>query len=325
MKRIITPGDADFYINRNRHLEIDVGGQVGVAGFFSGVAIKPGFGVTRSFGMEIPVHNLLTDLGLDALGGTSCNFIRMHLGTGTATPLVTDTALTAFGVNVSSAAPAVTEGAVGSPSFYGWRRLSWTSAVGGATGNWTEIGISSQDTNGALRSKALILDNLGAPTTFTVLADEQFQGFYEFRMYAPTGDDVRTVDISGVPYSVTTRAALAGSWVAPLINVGDSGLGQLGTNIHYTGGLGAITASPSGAVVNGQYPAWTRPAAYGSGSYYRDNRLTVTPSLWVRTWQSISNIASAHNHAFQINYNPAIAKTNIETIILNQRISWARR
>lgn len=276
--------------------------------------------------MEIPVPNLLTILGLNALGGTNCNFNQMHLGTGTATPLETDTTLTNFGVNVVNTGPSVTSGAVGSPGFYGWTRLSWTGPVGGATGNWTEIGVSNQNTNGGLRSKALIVDSGGNPTTFTVLSDEQFQGYYELRMYAPAAaDDVRTIDISGVPYTVTTRACNAGSWGSLKINEGTSNLGVLESNIRYTGGLGAVTASPSGARVDGQYPAWSRPAAYVTGDFYRDNRLTLSPSQWVGTWQSLANIAGSATHPFQINYNPAITKTNLETIILNQRISWARR
>lgn len=325
MSRIITPGHPDFYINRKRYVEIETESRVAVTGFFGGCAIKPGVGIMRSFGMEIPVPNLLTDLGLDAIGSSDCNFLRMHLGTGTAPPANADTSLGAFGVNVVAGNPTVTSGSVGSPSYYGWRRLSWTGAVGGATGNWTEIGVSKQNTNGQLRSKALIVDNLGNPSAFTVLADEQFSGFYEFRMYAPTGDDSRSITISGVPYTVVTRAAQAGSWVAPTLETAESQFGRLANNIRATGALGAFTGIPSGPVIDGQYPNWTQPVAYVGGNRYRDNVLTLTPALWVGTWQSFSTTAAAHQHCFQFNYNPAITKTNVETIVLNQRVSWARR
>ena len=154
------------------------------------------------------MQNIITNLGLDAVGatGTAADWSRMLLGTGTATPAVTDTALQVFGVNVVASAGTSSYGNSGVSPYYGWHRKVWTSAVGGATGNWTEIGISNQNTNGNLRSRALILDNMGNPTTFPVLADEQFQGTYELRQYVPLADNPASITLSGTPYATVTRA-----------------------------------------------------------------------------------------------------------------------
>ena len=51
------------YFNQRRYVETEGLTSVGVDGFFIGRAIKPGFGVTREFGIS---PNLITNLGLNA-------------------------------------------------------------------------------------------------------------------------------------------------------------------------------------------------------------------------------------------------------------------
>ena len=326
-KRIITPGDPGFYINKNNYLELEFGAKTGVAGFFGGRALKGGR-VMREFGFEVDNPNLLTDIGLNALSGDAsvpANFIRMHLGTGTTPPAFSDGQLTNFGVSVQNANPGTSgTGNGGSPNYYGWRRYVWTSTIGGATGNWTEIGISSSNTNtaGALRSHALILDNSANPTVFPVLADEQFQGYYELRCYPYLTDDVRTVNVGGVPHDVVTRVANAGSWIFPPVDI--PSFNWFGNAFAHNGVLGAVTGAPSNGIVNGQYPALT-PAAYSSGNLYRDYKLQLSPSQWVATFRGWSQTAAGGNIFHQHHFDPAIVKTNVESMIFNLRHSWARR
>lgn len=327
MSRIIKPGDRAFYINRRRYVETEGMARIGLEGIYTIRAIKAGGRVVR----ELSFKNLLTDIGLDAIGG-GANFTRMHLGTGTSTPSVHDTALGNFGVNVQSSNPSSTHGVNDAPPYYGYARLTWTSTVGGATGTWTEIGISNQNTNGNLRSRALILDGGGNPTSFPVLADEQFQGTYEFRLYPPTADANNAVNLSGVPYNTTTRALMVttshtnGGWNPSNLTSNNSLFNittSIGFNLAYTGGLAAVTASvPEGNALTSNNRTIGNNA-YGPGNYYFD--------VWVRhgAGDAVGLIRTQRLNtaggSFQIEYDPVISKTTTEEFIHNQRISWARR
>lgn len=324
MKKIITPGHPDFHINRKRYVEIEPAPRLfRVEGFYHGCAIKPGFGVVREF--EIPVPNIITNTGLNAMA-SGFNGRHMHLGTGTTTPSATDTALATFGVGISS----FTEqsGVSGSSPYYGWSRLTWTSTVGGATGNWTEIGVSNQATTGNLRSRALILDGGGSPTTFTVQSDEQFRGSYELRLYAPESDDTRSVNLSGTPYDVTTRAirVTQGVWHPYVYDESPFFVLSSGTNdvAMYSGGLAAVTASnPSGSQPTSPNASSVSAATYTSDNYYRDLSARWGSGAAVGTCQTA--LMALRAGALQVRYDPSLTKLTTEEVIFNQRVVWARR
>lgn len=329
MSRIIKPGEPGFYINRKRYHEIESHAKVGVCGFFSGKAIKPGFGVVREFGQVVPSPNLLTNLGMNALGSDP-EFTRMHLGTGTTPPDFTDEALTNFGVNVSTNNPAETPGVSGIAPHYGWRRLTWTSAVGAAAGNWTEIGISNQNTTGNLRSHALILDQSGNPTVFPVLPDEQFQGTYEFRFYAPSSDYAESVNMSGTPYDTTTRAlrvntsTATGGWASHPLSATSSPFALSTSNnasVVYSGGLAATDASsPLGSSLGNRTSVST--AGYTSDDHYLDVSARWGSGAGVGQIRTV--MMSLNNGTLQIEYDPTINKLTTEEVIFNQRVHWAR-
>lgn len=322
MSKIIIPGHPHFNIHKRNYLEIETAPvRIGVSGHFTMRAIKPGFGVVR----ELSFDNLITNLGLNAMG-SSCSFARMHLGTGTTPPSPTDTALSVFGVNVSDANPTYTQSSnSGAPDYYGITTQTWTSPVGAATGNWTEIGISSGNSNGNLRSRALIVDANGDPTTFTVLADEQFQGSYTTRTYMPLTDDVRSVTLGPITYDAMTRAA----------NIQRAGSGVTHSSVQIFA-MNQLLAASTGAapVVTGTYPTGGISGAsgivtlgsYGTDNYYRDTEIRfgsgVLVASGIRTFTMRNNVS---DHWFNVEYNPTITKLTTEELIINQRTSWARR
>lgn len=326
---MILPGSPHFYINRKRWKELNGYSTAKVSGHYSLKAVHPVHGVMR----EVSFSNLLTDLGLDALG-VNCSFSRMHLGTGNTPPNVLDTGLANFGVAITTN-PSSTTGLVATPPYYGWQRLVWTSSVGGATGVWTEIGISNQNTNGNLRSRALILDGGGNPTSFPVLADEQFIGTYEFRFYPMDTDTPASIDLSGTPYDTVTRASAvitAGNVGQPVPNVSNSNTNSMmwglsPSNISgsaFTGGLAVVTAvSPSGSFANNTSDSATL-GSYTSGNYYRDHSCRFSGSRAnngaIRTFTVRPNTGGV-----QVEYDPTVAKTSSEELIINQRFYWARR
>ena len=326
MSEIIKPGDRAFYINRNRYVESESHVAVGVEGFYSGKAIKPGVGVTRSFGIHAPNPNLLTDLGLNAMG-TSPALNRMHLGTGTNPPAESDTALQVFGVNVSNA-PTITQGVASESPYFGWQRYTWTSAVGGATGNWTEIGISNQPTSGNLRSRALILDSGGNPVAFPVLADEQFQGTYEFRCYAPSADSLSTVSIGPNSYDTVTRALKVtsesnGGWVPAIGAASPLFVPSASASLTraYTGDLSPVTGLAPQGVLSGNVSS-ASASTYSEDDYYLDTsfRFGSGSAGSFRTLMLFMTCGT-----LQVQLDPALNKLTTEEVIHNQRISWARR
>lgn len=308
-------------INLRRYVEVEGHGRVGVEGFYTGRAIKNGV-VMREFGCKLPVPNLITNLGMDAIGAGP-SFTQMHLGTGTITPDVSQSSLAVFGVNITG--PARTTGVSGASPYYGWQRSVFTSAVGAAAGSWTEIGISNQAANGGLRSRALILDAEGMPVAFPVQADEQFQGTYEFRVYAPEIDSLATVTLGSKVYETTCRAlnVLSPSYWAPDLFLTQRPFISRGspTSTLYTGGLAAVTAAdPLGVGAGG---GTNVNASYTNGSYHQDTSTRWGSGAAVGsriTWSKGLNAA-----LFQIAYDPVIDKLSNEELILNLRTSWARR
>ena len=268
---------------------------------------------------------------MDAFG-SGLNFSYMHLGTGTTTPAYTDTALSNFGVSISDVT-AFNNGVSGASPHYGFSRLTWTSTVGGASGNWTEIGVSDGPTTGGLRSHALILDSFGSPTTFTVLPDEQFQGSYEVRFYAPTADVPASINLSGTPYTTVARAlgVTYPNWWGPgLYNPQAEGIftpnyGPFNTYTAspYDGGLAAVTAYvPLGSVV-GSGISDRLGNTYTSGNFYKDSGIRYGSGVAVGTFSTISYPMAGGG--FQINYSPAITKLTTEEVVTWVRVSWARR
>lgn len=323
MKKIIAPGDPGFYINRGRYVEVETHVRVGVEGIYTGRAIKPGYGVVREFHM--PAHNLLTNYGMNTLGGQPTNsFNFMHLGTGTTPPEFTDTSMANFGVSLSGRSNAGS-GNSGLPDYFSFSRFRWTSTVGGATGNWTEIGCSRTSTNGNLQSRALIVDGSGNPIAFPVREDEQFQGEYEFRVYPMLVDAPANVQMSGTPYATVTRALDVTRNYAPPLQLNINMFGAGGANPFaqvYTGGLAAMTATaPLGSGLGPRTSIAN--TTYVNDSFQMDGSQRWGAGAGVGLIKTVQY--KTDSGTYQIEFDTAINKLTTEEFIHNQRVSWARR
>jgi hypothetical protein len=193
-----------------------------VAGYYRFETFK-----TDADGNEIPgtrqvkgdwQKNLITDVGMDMLGDHSNNnyWNGCHVGTGTAAPANSNTALATFNAGIATTAASV-GGVNGDTPYYGFLRRTFRFPEGTfASVNLTEAGIA-QGTSGASGSARLstaplfsrVLINGG--TGITVLVDESLDVIFEFRNYAPTTDVTGTVSISSVSYDFTVRACLVTS------------------------------------------------------------------------------------------------------------------
>src|SRR5690606_21168324 len=189
--------------------------KVGLEGWYTLRARRRSGRVTceRTFKVEAcrelhPFRNLITDLGLNRFGSASADSLynRCHVGTGTATPSVTDTQLQTFLAAVGTTPSSTVIGNSGPPDYYSYRKFTWISSIGAlGNNNLTEIGISGQTTNGLLFSRELIRDSSGNPAAFPITADEQLEVTYELRLYPNLNDVPATVMVGSNSHDTITR------------------------------------------------------------------------------------------------------------------------
>ncbi len=263
--------------------------------------------------------NLITDNGLELIGSSNAYLQYCQVGSGSATPVVADTAL-ASRIAGTSTVNATAGGVQASAPYFAYRRNTYRFAEGVAAGNIAEVGVGAAST-GNLLSRALILDGGGSPTVITVLSDEVLDVTYEIRCYAPTVDWGATVTISGVDYAIVGRASNvtnSGSWSITQIGVNN----QASLPTVYNGAIGAITSVPSGS--SGSSSTVTT-ASYSAGTHRKD--ATVG---WALGTGNLAGGISAIQIKFGIgNYQfgitPAIPKNATTVLDLTFRNSWARK
>jgi hypothetical protein len=265
--------------------------------------------------------NIILDTGLNAMG-TGSYEIGCVVGSGNTTPAATQTALTTW-VAGTTTQTSIAETAQASTPYYGSRTVTWRFGVGVATGNLSEIGITTTSTVtalGPLFSRALIVDGGGSPTTITVLSDEMLDATYELRSYPMLTDVTDTDTIDGVIRDITIRAAIATSsyWGnaindAPALDV---------SSAIYSGSIGAITTVPAGFILNvAQGVGGGLSGSYVNNSYTRNFVMTVP----VGAVYSIKCFAFLTTRGcYQIQFDPALAKSAVQTCEVIISISWTR-
>lgn len=293
--------------------------DVGVAGYFTLKATSTKTGKERVLA-EFP--NLILDVGLERMG-TGTYLTTCRVGGGNTPPSVTQTAL-ASPIASTNTIQANIIGAQASAPFYGWRRITFRFAAGVAAGNLSEVGVGwgniTTDTN--LYSRALILDNLGVPTTINVLPDEVLDVVYELRIYPPTTDTTITgLNLGLSSHTVTVRASnvtASSSWG---IGLGEAVLAIRGSGATlHNGTIGAITASPSGTSAN--VPIVN--AAYAPNSKERIGTLTagLNEANLAGGVTAASMLSSLGG--FQFGFSPAIPKDNTRVLKLDIKVNWSR-
>lgn len=269
--------------------------------------------------------NLILDSGLKRIASNLDSRGFVQLGTGTTAPAAGQTTLVNKTASINSSGPGGGTSYVAGPPAYSQIILNYRSAIGGATGTFSEIGIGWADT-GNLLSRALILDGGGSPTTITVLGDEALDVFYTFRRYSMPADVTGTTVISGSSYDWTLRAAdenaqaanymLQGCWGTPAAR----GYGSDAV-------LAPITSSPSSATSTGLTGMTVN---YTAGNTYSDASvafgLTSNPSGGVKA----ASVGIAHVNSglarggLQQVFTPAIPKNGTNILTLSYRQTLAR-
>jgi hypothetical protein len=288
-------------------------------------------------GIEIDTgwfKNVILNQGLNQLGVASANVLYGYarVGTGTSTPLITNTVLDnqVAVSNILSGATVVNSGA---SSYTTLTTYQYTFTQGAVTGNISEVGVGWDTTGSTLFSRALIVDGSGNPTTITLTSIDQLTIYYRLNAAQPLTDTTSSVNISSTSYPYTIRTAQAASFCnnSATFYYADA-FTRLSSVIIYgsDAALGAITGTLSGTIIaNSGNPGFTFTfPAYTPSTYYRES----TFSIDVSTGNAVGGVGGmtlqwgAYGSSLQnqIVFATPIPKTNTQVLTLTQRFTWAR-
>jgi hypothetical protein len=295
-----------------------------VQGLFTFSAFK-----SDSEGKELPgsrrklggvSKNMITDAGLNRIGTSSDWLIYCQVGTGATPASAGDTTLAAFlggtinRIATNSSLPATAPHYVQITNTYRF-------LPGEAAGNLAEVGIG-WGSPGDLFSRALILDVGGSPTAITVLPDEYLDVSYQFRYYAPASDATGTINLGGIDYAWTARAAGASSDGPWAIGINGTAGDNSGSVEALSGSIGAVTGYPSGSSGFSAAPTFD---SYSSGSFERSCTITFGLGDAVFVGGLGAFVVKMGIGTYQVGFSPKIPKTSEQVLTLDLNHSWARK
>ena len=280
--------------------------------------------------------NVITNLGLDALGNNHNLFNYCAVGGGNSTPLNTNTKLDNFlavGSQISSESKYDYD-PVRDTEFYKCSRTVGYRFEGLDNKNISEVGLVGdyRPEFHSAYTRALIKNSAGEPTVITVLSGEILE--LQYRLWqvfdVKDKDQVVTAMIDGVevPFNVKIRLAgvggnLGGSWSYAVV-VG-AHLTFWGNNYHRfgTGELGEITGQNSG-LTSFYGLSWE---AYQPSTYKR--KFYVNASITEAVHPIRSFLFFTGLGAYQVRFGTVdgdlpIDKTNQDILQLGFEMSWGR-
>ena len=281
--------------------------------------------------------NVITNLGLDAIGNDNDLFNYCSVGGGNSKPLNTNTKLDNFlavGSQISSESKYDYD-PVRDTEFYKCSRTVGYRFTGLDNKNISEVGLVGDYESGQhpAYTRTLIKNSAGEPTVITVLSGEILE--LQYRLWqvfdVKDKDQVVTAMIDGVevPFNVKIRLAgvggnLGGSWSYAAV-VG-AHLTFQGNNYHQfgTGELGEITGQNS--KLTNAYPglSWE---AYQPSTYKR--KFYVNASITYAVHPIRSFLFFTGLGAYQVRFGTVdgdlpIDKTNQDILQLGFEMSWGR-
>ena len=262
---------------------------------------------------------MITNNGLN-LFATSSNFLYFcQVGSGTTTPANGNTSL-ASRIASTATQQATSDGAQSSAPYFCWRQKTFRFAEGVAAGNIAEVGVGP-DSSANLFSRALILDNMGSPTTITVLSDEVLDVTYELRVYPPTTDWTGTVTLDSVVYDVVGRAAGVTSNTYWRIQQNGQ-TNTLALSLAYNGTISAITGIPSGT---SSATSSVSTASYSADSLYREGTMNWGLNDGNLAGGITALLTRFGVGSYQFSFSPAIPKNATNVLALVVKNAWARK
>lgn len=266
--------------------------------------------------------NLILDVGLER-PGLGVPISECQVGSGTSTPVASQTALDSLVATTSSKTASNTTFVDGATP-YSQVVMTYRFAEGSATGILAEVGMGW---GGGLFSRARILDSGGSPTTIEILADETLDVEYTLRVYPPTSDVTGSRTIAGVATAYVYRPALISDeamWSAARFADSMTEANAAYFSI-YSGDatLGTKYEQPSAS--DSANPSSVSTADYVNFS--RKRKMTAHMGLDNGNFSGGigAALAVSTSMAFQASFSPDVAKMADYVATLDFSVAWARK
>lgn len=279
--------------------------------------------------------NIILNQGLDRIGSSTNEVIGYaQVGTGTSIPAITQVGLDLpLAGSALQSSPNGGRTSAGSPTYTSNFVWFFTFTQGSVIGNITELGVGWASSGNTLFSRALILDNLGVPTSIAITNVDQLTVYYRLKIVPPLTDTTSSITISGTPYSYTGRVANVGSFASSIWNFWASQIGTLGSLTYprrsyvYSAGsvIGPVTGEPTN-LLDGGYANAT-PGTYTPGTYTRTDTFnwSISQGNGVGGIQAIVLEYDVQGFMdFQYRFNTVIPKDNTKTLSITVGITWTR-
>jgi len=229
--------------------------------------------------------NIITDAFFNTIlaaggGAPNTQFNYCGVGSGSATPMASNTSITQLGARVGQFSANTTNSGMVNTTV-----IQYRFTVGAIVGTIAEVGLFLGSTGGSTNSRALIKDGVGAPTTITLLATDTLYITWRATCTVPSTDVSGVLSVSGVNYNYVMRpcnitAGLPSSSAQNVHVVCNSrpvsqllSLGYIGALATQT--LGAVTSRPSGT---GFFGSIGTTGTYTNGTFTMVATYTLLPA-----------------------------------------------
>ena len=304
--------------------------QVGLYGEVK-VIVKRADGTVRLDTGFFP--NVITNLGLDAIGDNRDLFRFCAVGGGNSTPLNTNTKLDNF-LGVGSQISSVSKydyDPVRDTKFYKCSRTVGYRFMGLDNKNISEVGLVSNDDPGqhSAYTRTLIKNSNGDPTVITVLSGEILE--LQYRLWqifdVKDKDQVVTAMIDGVEVPVNVKIRLAGVGGWSYNTVVGQGIAHNGYNYPQfgTGEIGEITGAISEPA--GGYHIAMDWGAYQPSTYKRKFyvNMPITDAVHpIRSFLFFTGLGAYQVRFGTVGGDLPIDKTGQDILQLGFEMSWGR-
>lgn len=197
---------------------------------------------------------------------------------------------------------------------------TFTFSVGQIVGNISELGVNMTQvqtaSNTLIHSRALVVDNLGNPTTITVTSEEQLIINYTLKSEMSSADAVQTVDmlINGVPTPVEVTARRIG-----LPRLQALAFSRLGTSSTGASAVSSGTLSSPGTFVNIGNPGFSYNVSGGKQTNISANISQGNVAGGI----GVMRPGDANSWCL-FGFNPPLPKTSDRTLFITIRQTFGR-
>ena len=310
---------------------------LGVSGHFHVIKKRRGIIV-----QELDFDNIITDVGLRRMASETDLFSTIGyyciLGTGTSTPVSTDTTLQAYGGHTAKRRYSLIGSSLGSGADR-QMRITYEYGLNDAIGTWTEVGITwdNNSSNPQVFCRMLFADDQGNPIAVEKTSEDTLTIIYTFHLKRLSDTPViNTINVEGVGV-VDVSSIVLNKGLALITNEKfyknnfSTGYDYYKNYIRLGTGSGGIlpTITACYSAINTE-PSLLQVVPYETGAFYREFLFewpaaltgTITEAIYTN---GCSSSTANNGPVVYMQFSPAVPKTDTtKKIRLRPRITFSR-